>query len=136
MESGIIEKFSEMELSFLLLSLDEFERKINEFKRITNNQTNLNNADLNLGFMSSVRQKFNEHDHKLTLNEAKVLYCSVDDRRDFINAALDDGLDNEEDHLDALECLRIANSIIRKLKAAFLSIGIDIADRLDGNTQL
>lgn len=134
MASGTIEQFSEIEFSFLVLSLDEYETKIREFKNIRKDPASQKNADLNLGFLSDVRQKLYNHEYKLTLNEAKILYGAVDDRRDFINDALDDGFDDEDDQLDALECLRIANSIIRKLKAGFSSVGIDIASRLNGNT--
>ena len=54
------------------------------------------------------------------------MYTSVHDRRDFINTALDDGFDNEDDRLDALATLKIANSILRKLKLAFSTLGVDI----------
>ena len=60
------------------------------------------------------------------------MYGAVIDRRDFINNALDEGFDNEDDHFDALATLRISNSIIRKLKAAFKLANIDI-DAFIGN---
>jgi len=135
MDSGTANQFDEVELSFMLLSLDKFEETINEFKKSTDDPTNLRNADLNLGFIASARQKFNAHDHNFTLNEIKALYCAVDDRRDFINKSLDDGFDNDDDQLDALACLRITNNIIRKLKNSFAALGIDIVSFLNGNSK-
>lgn len=123
---NVTQEFSEIELSFLLLALDEFESRINELKKYSARPSTCENIELNLGFLASSKQKLKHKEHIFTLNESKVMYTSVHDRRDFINAALDDGFDNENDRLDALATLKIANSILRKLKSAFSTIGVDI----------
>lgn len=123
---NVTQEFSEIELSFLLLALDEFESRINELKKYSARPSTCKNIELNLGFLATSKQKLKHKEHIFTLNESKVMYTSVHDRRDFINAALDDGFDNENDRLDALATLKIANSILRKLKSAFSTIGVDI----------
>lgn len=128
---NVMQEFSEIELSFLLLSLDEFESRINELKKHSTSPTTHKNIKLNLGFIASSKEKLNHKEHVFTLNESKIMYTSVHDRRDFINAALDDGFDNEDDRFDALATLKIANSILRKLKLAFSTLGIDIDEFLE-----
>ena len=123
---GITEQFTEIELSFLMLSLDEFETRINELRNHVTRPDTLDNIELNLGFIADTRRKLHNKEHDFTLNEAKVIYSAVYDRRDFINESLDEGFDSEDDHSDALSMLRIANSVLRKLKVAFSSLGIDI----------
>ena len=127
---NVMQEFSEIELSFLLLSLDEFESRINELKKHSTSPTTHKNIKLNLWFIASSKEKLNHKEHVFTLNESKIMYTSVHDRRDFINAALDDGFDNEDDRFDALATLKIANSILRKLKLAFSTLGIDIDEFL------
>ena len=109
-----------------MLSLDEFETRINELRNHVTRPDTLDNIELNLGFIADTRRKLHNKEHDFTLNEAKVIYSAVYDRRDFINESLDEGFDSEDDHSDALSMLRIANSVLRKLKVAFSSLGIDI----------
>ena len=87
---NVTQEFSEIELSFLLLALDEFESRINELKKYSARPSTCKNIELNLGFLASSKQKLKHKEHIFTLNESKVMYTSVHDRRDFINAALDD----------------------------------------------
>lgn len=113
-------------MSFLWLSLDPFAELIQEVKRHTQNPVTHQNADLNLGFIADVDRKLQNKEHGFTLDEVKVMYLAVRNRRDFINSELDAGFDNEDDRLDALECLRVANSLLRKIKAFFAGQGVDI----------
>jgi len=121
-----IEAFSESEVSFMLMTLDGWVAMLEERKQHSNDSDFRDTMDFNLSLVSGTKERLFRDDDKLLLEDLKALHGSVEYYRNQINDELGEGFSSEADYLAALEDLRVANAILRKLKADLLSCGFDV----------